>query len=84
MHLTVGDILALEGLSALRLCAGKHALHLPVRWYYVAENEGIAEWIMGGELIFVTGVNHPRSEKNLTRLLHEGKSRGIAGMVILT
>lgn len=37
----------------------------------------------GGELIFVTGVNHPRSE-NLTRLLHEGKSRGIAGMVILT
>lgn len=48
MHLTVGDILALEGLSALRLCAGKHALHLPVRWYYVAENEGIAEWIAVG------------------------------------
>ena len=84
MPLTGGGILALEGLSALRLCASKHALHLPVRWYYVAENEGIAEWIMGGELIFVTGVNHPRSEKNLTRLLHEGKSRGIAGMVILT
>ena len=50
MSLTVSELLALEGLSALRLRAGKQGLQRAVRWYYVAENEHIAEWIMGGEL----------------------------------
>jgi hypothetical protein len=68
----------------MRLRAGKQGLQLAVRWYYVAENENIAEWIMGGELVFITGINHPRDEDNLIHLLMEGKQRGIAGMVILT
>jgi hypothetical protein len=84
MGLTVSEILALDGLSALRLRAGQQGLQLAVRWYYVAENENIAEWIMGGELVFITGINHPRDENNLIHLLMEGKQRGIAGMVILT
>ncbi len=37
---------------------------------------------MGGELVFITGINHPRDEANLIQLLMEGKQRGIAGMVI--
>ena len=84
MSLTVSEILALEELSPMRLRAGKQGLQLAVRWYYVAENENIAEWIMGGELVFITGINHPRDEDNLIHLLMEGKQRGIAGMVILT
>lgn len=84
MSLTLSDILALEGLSAMRLRAGKQGVQLAVRWYYVAENENIADWIMGGELVFITGINHPRDEDNLIQLLMEGKQRGIAGMVILT
>lgn len=84
MSLTLSDILALDGLSALRLRAGGQGLQLAVRWYYVAENENIAYWIMGGELVFITGINHPRDEDNLIQLLMEGKQRGIAGMVILT
>lgn len=84
MHLTVSDILALPGLEAFRLRAGQRNLHRGVRWYYVAENEGIAEWVMGGELVFVTGINHTRDEANLLRLLQEGHQSGIAGMVILT
>ncbi|MBL6285629.1 PucR family transcriptional regulator ligand-binding domain-containing protein, partial [Enterobacter hormaechei] len=59
MSLTVSEILALEELSPMRLRAGKQGLQLAVRWYYVAENENIAEWIMGGELVFITGINHP-------------------------
>lgn len=39
---------------------------------------------MGGELVFVTGINHARDEANLLRLLQEGHQSGIAGMVILT
>ncbi|MDN7189887.1 PucR family transcriptional regulator, partial [Klebsiella pneumoniae] len=37
MSLTVSELLALEGLSALRLRAGKQGLQRAVRWYYVAE-----------------------------------------------
>ena len=84
MSLTIAEILTLDGLSAMQLRAGKQGLQLAVRWYYVAENENIAEWIMGGELVFITVINHPRDEENLTQLLMEGKQRGIAGMVILT
>ena len=36
MSLTVSELLALEGLSALRLRAGKQGLQRAVRWYYVA------------------------------------------------
>lgn len=84
MSLTVEEILALPGLEEMAVRAGARNLHRTVRWSYVAENEGIGEWVMGGELVFVTGINHPRDEANLLRLVHEGDASGIAGLVILT
>ncbi|KAF1051667.1 MAG: Proline-responsive transcriptional activator PutR [Stenotrophomonas maltophilia] len=84
MSLNVGEILQLPGLEALALRAGARNLHRSVRWSYVAENEGIADWVMGGELVFITGINHPRDEANLLRLVEEGVASGIAGIVILT
>lgn len=84
MSLTVEEILQLTGLEEMTLRAGAANLHRSVRWSYVAENEGIAEWIMGGELVFVTGINFPRDEVNLLRLVREGDASGIAGLVILT
>ena len=84
MSLTVEEILALPGLEEMAIRAGARNLHRTVRWSYVAENEGIGEWVMGGELVFVTGINHPRDEANLLRLVHEGDASGIAGLVILT
>ncbi|WP_286786255.1 MULTISPECIES: PucR family transcriptional regulator [Pseudomonas] len=84
MSLTVADALALPGLESMHLRAGAAGLDNPVRWPYVAENEGIADWVMGGELIFVTGINHPRDEANLLQLVREAQQRVVAGMVILT
>lgn len=84
MSLTVADVLHLPGLESLRLRAGASALDNPVRWPYVAENASIAEWVLGGELVFVTGINHPRDQANLLQLLHEAHERGSAGVVILT
>ena len=84
MSLTVADVLALPGLASMQLRAGQAGRDNAVRWPYVAENEGIADWVMGGELIFVTGINHPRDEANLLRLVREGHERVVAGMVILT
>ncbi|MEH3023610.1 MAG: PucR family transcriptional regulator ligand-binding domain-containing protein [Pseudomonas oryzihabitans] len=84
MSLTVSDILELPGLEELAIRAGAGQLHRSVRWPYVAENEGIAEWVMGGELVFVTGVNHARNETNLLDIVEDGVAVGIAGLVILT
>jgi len=84
MKLTIADVLALPGLQRMRLRAGQAAQDNPVRWPYVAENATIAEWVMGGELVFVTGINHPRDENNLLMLVRQGHERAIAGMVILT
>ena len=71
MSLTVADVLALPGLECMSLRAGSAGLDNGVRWPYVAENSGIAEWVLGGELVFVTGINHPRDEANLLRWLDE-------------
>ncbi|WP_348749290.1 PucR family transcriptional regulator [Pseudomonas rhodesiae] len=84
MSLTVADVLALPGLESLTLRAGQTGLDNPVRWPYVAENSGIAEWVLGGELVFVTGINHPRDEANLLQLLEEASQRQVAGLVVLT
>ncbi|MDE1167829.1 MAG: PucR family transcriptional regulator ligand-binding domain-containing protein [Pseudomonas sp.] len=84
MSLTVEEILQLPGLEEMALRAGKAQRQRSVRWPYVAENDGIADWVMGGELVFVTGINLARSEANLLRLVREGHACGIAGLVILT
>lgn len=84
MSLTVAEVLALPGLESMRLRAGSIAQDNVVRWPYVAENSGIAEWVLGGELVFVTGINHPRDEANLLQLLDEACQRHVAGLVILT
>ena len=79
MSLTVEEILGLAGLEEMTLRAGACNLQRNVRWPYVAENEGLAQWVMGGELVFVTGINHPRDEANLLRLVHEGDASGESG-----
>ena len=84
MSLCIADVLALPGLDALRLRAGQAGLGNPVRWPYVAENNEIADWVMGGELVFVTGINHPRDEANLLLLVRQAVERATAGLVILT
>ena len=84
MSLTIADVLALPGLESMRLRAGAAGLDNGVRWPYVAENSDIAEWVLGGELVFVTGINHPRDEANLLQLLDEACQRQVAGLVILT
>lgn len=84
MSLTIADVLALPGLEPMRLRAGAACLDNAVRWPYVAENSGIAEWVLGGELVFVTGINHPRDEANLLQLLEEACERQVAGLVVLT
>lgn len=84
MSLSVRDVLRLPRLQGLRLRAGQAGERHTVRWPYVVENESIAEWVLGGELVFVTGISQPRDEANLLQLVREADQRCCAGLVILT
>ncbi|CAB1211852.1 PucR family transcriptional regulator [Acinetobacter bouvetii] len=84
MSMTVQDVLDLPPLYEMTLRAGSQNLQNNVRWFYVAENEGIAEWIEGGELVFVTGINYVRDENNLLTLLEQAHQRKVAGLVVMT
>ena len=53
MSLTVADVLALPGLECMSLRAGSAGLDNGVRWPYVAENSGIAEWVLGGWRVMI-------------------------------
>ncbi|WP_432696686.1 PucR family transcriptional regulator [Marinobacterium sp. YM272] len=84
MTISCADIPRLPGLEEIRFRAGLQGGNRPVRWPYVAENDCIAPWVRGGELVFVTGINRPRSEANLKQLVHEAVEHQVAGLVILT
>ncbi|WP_409422964.1 PucR family transcriptional regulator ligand-binding domain-containing protein [Pseudaeromonas sp. ZJS20] len=84
MTIRCADIPHLPGLESIRLRAGLQGSQQPIRWPYVVENDTLAPWVQGGELVFVTGINHRRSEENLKQLIREGVERQVAGMVILT
>lgn len=84
MSISCADIPRLPGLESIRFRAGLRGGNRVVRWPYVAENDTIAAWVRGGELVFVTGINHRRNAQNLKQLLHEGVAHQAAGLVILT
>ncbi|MBZ9556464.1 MULTISPECIES: PucR family transcriptional regulator [unclassified Modicisalibacter] len=84
MAITCAEIPRLPGLEAIRFRAGLQGGNRPVRWPYVAENDTIVPWVRGGELVFVTGINLPRSEANLKQLVSEAVEHRVAGLVILT
>ncbi|WP_151671370.1 PucR family transcriptional regulator [Nitrincola schmidtii] len=84
MAITCAEIVHLPGLESIRFRAGLTGSNRVVRWPYCAENDSIAPWVSGGELVFITGINRRRNESNLLQIIHESVEHGVAGMVILT
>ncbi len=84
MSICCADIPRLPGLESITFRAGLTGGQRIVRWPYVAENDSIQPWVSGGELVFVTGINHRRNEKNLGQLIEEAVNSNVAGLVILT
>lgn len=84
MTISCADISRLPGLESITLKAGFKGAQRVVRWPYVAENDTIAPWVRGGELVFVTGINHRRTADNLCEMVREAHEHDVAGIVILT
>ncbi|MDN2664494.1 PucR family transcriptional regulator [Psychromonas sp. 14N.309.X.WAT.B.A12] len=74
----------IPGLEEITLRAGEQGGENVIRWPYVAENNDIGDWISGGELIFVTGLNWQWQTEDFIQLINLGKQKQASGLVILT
>lgn len=83
MTLRARDIPLIAGLGSIKLLTGEQSQQA-IRWPYLAENRELAPWLVGGELVFVTGINLQRSEAEYCQLIDEAMEKSAAGIVILT
>ena len=74
----------ISGLEEIILKAGKQGSENIIRWPYIAENNDIENWVYGGELIFVTGLNWQWETKDFIQLIRLAKNKDVSGLVILT
>ncbi len=74
----------ISGLEEITLRAGHQGADNIIRWPYIAENNDIGDWIFGGELIFVTGLNWQWQIDDFRNLIYLAKIKGASGLVILT
>lgn len=78
------DLLELDVFHQIPLIAGEAGINRKITWPYVVTTYDIAEWLHGGELLFITGIGININDESLIALLMECISNEIAGIVILT
>lgn len=81
MSITCNDIMKLKTFKNITLIAGQNGLDKAITWPYVGQTTSVADWVHGGELLFITGIAH--DESVLPDLLNECIEKKLSGMVIL-
>ena len=82
MSVTCNTLLEAKFFKQVKLVAGASGLSRVISWPYVGQTASVADWVHGGELLFITGVVHEAAM--LPNLLEECISKKLAGLVILT
>lgn len=68
MSITCEDLLRLRNFQKIKLRAGHEGLGAMVTWPYVGQTASVANWVHGGELLFITGVSHAAADlRNILR-----------------
>ena len=78
------DLLNLKIFKNIKLVAGHKGIYKNVSWPYICQTLDFSEWINGGELMFLTGMNMELSNEKIVNLIHQCVSKDISGLVILT
>ncbi|MEG1988276.1 MAG: PucR family transcriptional regulator ligand-binding domain-containing protein [Oscillibacter sp.] len=78
-----GDLLELPSFGAMTLVAGRGGLQRKLTWPYVGQTASVAQWVHGGELLFITGIGAARSPESLLLVAQECVAKGLCGLVIL-
>lgn len=74
----------ISGLEEITLRAGYQGADNVIRWPYIVENNDIGDWIFGGELLFITGLNWQWQIEDFKQLINLAKVKDASGLVILT
>lgn len=78
------DLLNLKIFKNIKLVAGDKGIYKNISWPYICQTLDFSEWINGGELMFLTGMNMELSSEKIINLIHQCVSKDISGLVILT
>ncbi|MBP1763494.1 MAG: transcriptional regulator, PucR family [Firmicutes bacterium] len=84
MLVKVRDIFKLPQLKRLRLVAGAKGLDRTLHWIHVVELPDVMSWVLGGELLFMTGVGIRDNLEVLNTIVKECADKNVAGLVINT
>ena len=84
------DLLSMEQLKdSLHLVAGEQGLGRSVRWIYFADciecvkdQDNLAQWIHGGELVIVTNLHYLKSEERMLDMMRQFNRKTAAGFVV--
>lgn len=82
MLVTCKSILNLPYLEKMKLVAGEGGLNNIISWVHVVELPEVADWVKGGELLFITGISIKDNTKALLKLVKDIHNRNLSGLVI--
>ena len=82
MFLTCEEMVKLPHLEKIRLVAGSGGIKRIITWAHVIELDDVADWVKGGELLFITGVSIRNDTNALIKLVKDIEARNLSGLVI--
>lgn len=77
------DLFQLSTFRDARLRAGRRGLGRKITWPYVGTTPSVAQWLHGGELLFLTGIGVPSDTGSLLKLIQECIQKKLSGVVFL-
>lgn len=83
MATTCLQLLQLRSFQKINLVAGKNGLYRKISWPHICVMPSIAQWLHGGELLFITGTSFEPDEEIVMMLLQEAVHENLAGIVLL-
>jgi len=82
MFLTCEEMVKLPHLEKIILVAGQGGIKRIITWAHVVDIADVAEWVKGGELLFITGVSIENDTNALIKLVKDIEKRDLSGLVI--
>ncbi len=79
----VKDLIKLNIFKKFELLSSENGLYRPVSWPNIAQTQSIKEWLVGGDVIIMTGVGLDISLEFWKNILHECIEKGAACLIVL-
>ena len=78
------NLLELKSFKSIQLVSGSEGLDNVITWVYINQSQSVTDWVHGGELVFITGLDgNIYDEDTMLRLFNECRDSSVSGVVIL-